>query len=249
MTARSVLAMGIYLADRPHLADHVIRSLGSSRSWQIEQRWISIGSAPKTPEQGAVTVRTEQGLVPKFVLLNEELTKVDLGAYEYVVITDDDIQLPDGFVDQFLGITRRLGLALSQPARTESSYIDHPIVTRQRGAQARVTQFVEIGPVFCIHHTAFPWLFPFDPISPMGWGYENVWSFRMRAHGLKMGIIDACPVEHRMRPPLANYGWSKADAQRTELLRKEPHHPLDECYRVLQVFTSKDLPMDEVSRG
>ena len=43
----------------------------------------------------------------------------------------------------------------------------------------------------------------------MGWGYESVWAYELPHHGLKMGIIDAVPVDHGLREPLAYYSWRK----------------------------------------
>ena len=119
--------------------------------------------------------------VPKYVILNELLAAEDLERFDFVVNIDDDIVLPDRFLDQFLPLQARLQFAIGQPARTSNSFIDHPIVEQQRGALARETLFVEIGPVLSVHRCAFDIVFPFDLSSPMGWGYENVWSHRASA--------------------------------------------------------------------
>jgi hypothetical protein len=99
----------------------------------------------------------------------------------------------------------------------------------------RQTRFVEIGPVFSVHRSAYAHVFPFDLTSPMGWGYENVWSWRLEAAGLRMGIVDAVPLDHSMRKPVANYSWDEADRQRTLLLESVPHRDIAECMRVLAV--------------
>src|SRR5439155_5541514 len=118
---------------------------------------------------------------------------------------DDDIALPRGFLDAFLGLQGRTGLALAQPARTHDSYYDHPIVERQLGVQARRTRFVEIGPLVSMRRDAAALLLPFDERSPMGWGYDNLWPLILGRHGLGMGIIDATPVNHGLRKPTAEY--------------------------------------------
>jgi hypothetical protein len=101
---------------------------------------------------------------------------------------------------------------------------------------ARRTRFVEIGPVVSFHRSVFPLVFPFDLTSPMGWGYENVWSYQLAKRGLRMGIIDAAPVDHSIRPPVANYSWSSGDAGREALLGRREHLTIDECMRVLEAF-------------
>jgi len=103
---------------------------------------------------------------------------------------------------------------------------------------ARRTRFVEIGPVVSLHRSAYRLLLPFDLSSPMGWGYENIWTHRIELAGLTMGIIDAVPVDHSLRPPLANYSWDAADAARTEILARNDHVSLDDCFRVLEVVAS-----------
>jgi hypothetical protein len=195
-----------------------------------------LGIAPAGPDVAAVTVLRVLERTPKFSIVNQLLDGADLDQYDYVLMTDDDIVMPESFLDEFIGMQRTLDFAVAQPARTSTSYIDHPIVEQQLGVLARRTQFVEIGPVVSFHRSVFPLLFPFDLTSGMGWGYENVWSHLLRERGLRMGIVDAVPVDHSMRPPLANYRWSDGDAGRTALFARHAHLPLDECLRVIEVF-------------
>jgi len=70
----------------------------------------------------------------------------------------------------------------------------------------------------------------------MGWGYENVWSLRLGRRGLKMGIIDAVPVDHSIRKPVENYDWSTADRQRAEFLNRNAHLPIETCFTTLQAI-------------
>src|SRR5262249_35736401 len=89
-----------------------------------------------------------------------------------------------------------------------------------------------------IHRSAYPFLLPFDLASPMGWGYENLWSHKLSCRGLKMGIVDAEPVDHSLRQPTAYYRWEDADMGRRRLLEANPHRPLEDCFRVLAVNTN-----------
>ena len=152
------------------------------------------------------------------------------------MIVDDDLALPRGFIDHLLGWQQHLGFAVAQPARPPNSFIDHRIVERQRGAVARRTRFVEIGPVVSVHRSAYAALLPFDLTSPMGWGYENIWTHRLERRGLVMGIIDAVAVDHSLRAPVANYSWDDADEARRRILSENEHVPLEDCFRVLEVF-------------
>jgi hypothetical protein len=73
----------------------------------------------------------------------------------------------------------------------------------------------------------------------MGWGNEEIWSRRLDAAGLSLGIIDTVPVEHRLRPPAAHYRWEDAERGRVALLAAHAHRPIEECLRVLDVFAAE----------
>ncbi|OPY93293.1 MAG: hypothetical protein A4E73_00268 [Syntrophaceae bacterium PtaU1.Bin231] len=101
---------------------------------------------------------------------------------------------------------------------------------------------MEIGPVVSFHRSVYDVVFPFDLTSPMGWGYENVWSFRLGERGLKMGILDATPVDHSIRKPVENYDWSTADRQRTDFLDRNAHIPIDSCFTTVQAIRLEGEP-------
>ena len=232
---RRTLVLGIYLAEKANTAEHVAASFAASRDFEIEQRWIALGGEPAVGELGAVTAMAVSEPTPKYALLNRLLAAEDLTDYDFVVSTDDDIVLPEGFADLFLGVQAGVGFDLAQPARTPNSYVDHPIVVQQRGVVARRTRFVEIGPLVSFGREVHDLVFPFDETSAMGWGFENVWAHQLRERGLSQGIVDAVPIDHSIREPVANYEWSDANADRERYLASHPHLPLEECIRVLEV--------------
>jgi glycosyltransferase involved in cell wall biosynthesis len=234
--ARRALVLGIYLAGEPNTAEHVASTLGDSRDFEIEQRWIALGGEPADGELGSVTAMAVSEPTPKYALLNRLLADEDLARYDFVVSTDDDIVLPDGFADLFLSVQAGVGFDLAQPARTPNSYVDHPIVVQQRGVVARRTRFVEIGPLVSFGREIYDLVFPFDETSAMGWGFENVWAHRLRERDKSQGIVDAVPMDHSIRKPLAHYEWSDANADRDRYLAGQPHIPLQECVRVLDVI-------------
>jgi hypothetical protein len=228
------LVLGIYLAGRPNTAEHVAGSLAGSRV-DVSQRWVALGGEPAGGQLGDVTALTVAEPTPKYLLLNRLLAEEDLGSYDYVLTLDDDIVVPEGFLDLFLGVQAGVGFALAQPARTNNSYVDHPIVLQQRGVLARRTLFVEIGPVVSFGREIYDAVFPFDESSPMGWGFENVWAYRVHESGKAQGIVDAVPVDHSVRAPVAYYQWSDANADRERYLAQHPHFTYEECVRVLDV--------------
>lgn len=231
-----VLVVGVYLVDQRNTAEHVSGELGRSEAWSVEQRWIALGRAAPPPGLEAHTVLRVADRTPKFSLVNRALAGVDPAAYEYVLVCDDDLELPAGFLDRYLALAGRHALALAQPARTHDSFIDHAIVEQLDGLDARWTRFVEIGPLFSIHRSAAPVVLPFDEASPMGWGYDYAWPTAIERAGLRMGIVDAVPVAHRLRPPVANYDHGEADRAQRRFLSSRPHLTREQAYAIVEAY-------------
>lgn len=231
-----VLVVGIYLADRENTAEGIAVELQRSQRWSVDQRWVALGRAEAPPTVAALTVERLERMTPKFQIVNRLLSPIPLGDYEYVLLTDDDIELPAGFLDRYLELTTRHGLSLAQPARTHDSYIDHSLVEQLDGLDARWTRFVEIGPFLSIHRTAVSSLVPFDEASPMGWGYDFAWPVVMERAGLKLGIVDATPIGHRLRKPVENYDHATADAAQRAYLWNRPHLSRADAFTIVEAY-------------
>ncbi len=233
---KAALVLGIYLLDRLNTAEMTIEELGRSREWSVDQQWLGLGSSAVPDALAAVTLRKVEDRVPKFILLNQMLAATPLGKYDYIIVCDDDVHLPSGFLDDYLRVVEHYGLAVCQPARTHDSYIDHPFVEQLDGLTARWTQFVEIGPVFSIRRDAAKVILPFDERSPMGWGYDFVWGRDLCEAGLKMGVVDATPVAHSLRKPVAEYSWHAANDQMQSFLRARPHLSKREAFFIIESY-------------
>jgi hypothetical protein len=231
-----VLVVGVYLADKENLASRISQELAASVNWRVEQRWISLGKSKPHPHIAPFTVETVDMLAPKFSLVNRLLGHVDLHAFEYIIVTDDDIQLPIGFVDRYLALVSRYDLALAQPARTHDSYTDHYFVKQLHGINARWTRFVEIGPLFSLHSSTFNHFLPFDETSPMGWGNDFVWPTMIENKGLKMGIVDAVPVTHNMRKPAVFYDHATSTKHMAKYLAERPHLSKEEAFFIMESY-------------
>jgi hypothetical protein len=184
-----------------------------------------------------VTVLNLEKAVPKFSLLNRLLAKDNLEQYDFIIVSDDDITLPPDFLDAYLDIVMKHDLVLAQPARTHNSYIDHPFVERLDGIIARRTRFVEIGPVLSMQRDIFSSFLPFDESSQMGWGYDFVWPCLIEKMGLRMGIVDATPIEHSIRKPVKNYEYDDANSAQENYLFRNPHLSKQEAFRILESYT------------
>ncbi len=219
-----VLVLGVYLNGRENSARHLIEEFSVSKLFHVVQHWVSIDSVG-VGAGGSLPCAVETVALgkPKFEIINNPLSSIDLESFDYVLISDDDIFIPQGFIDAF--ITRKIyfGFSIAQPARTLSSYVDHRFVLARPWLEARETRFVEIGPLFCVAKNSFPLIFPFDLKSPMGWGYDLVWPILMARNGLSMGIVDSVPVAHTMRPRGDAYSSNKELGRMREFLSDKAH--------------------------
>jgi hypothetical protein len=234
---RGVLVAGVYLNEQENRAASIIQELSQSKHWLVDQRWISLGRAGVPAALAAATVAAVEVLEPKFVLLNRLLREIDLERYAFVLVSDDDISLPAGFLDRYLDLVGRHDLALAQPARTHASYIDHFIVEQLDGLDARRTRFVEIGPLFSMCRDAVRHLVPFDEGSPMGWGYDFVWPVVIEDLGLRMGIVDATPVAHDLRKPVAHYDHGSTSRSMEEFLARRQHLSPAQAFCIVEAFS------------
>jgi hypothetical protein len=231
-----VLVIGVYLADKKNLATPIVRELGRSREWEVAQRWIALGESPVPEPLAPVTTWRQHSRLEKFPLLNRALREVDLAGYRYVLVCDDDISLPEGFLDRYLELVEGHDLALAQPARTHGSYIDHWIVEQHDGLAVRATRYVEIGPLFSMRADAARLLVPFDEGSPMGWGLDFVWPVVLERAGLRLGIVDETPVVHDLRRPAAYYDDGEAVHAMNVYLASRPHLTRQEAFRVVEAY-------------
>jgi hypothetical protein len=229
-----VLVVGIYLADQPHAAGRLLYELAGSGVHEVTQRWTALAPGGEGHCDLPCTVSIEVVPASKFALI--DMTTEDAYNFDWVIICDDDIELPDEFLDDFLGLAERFDFALCQPARTADSYIDHGIVMQMPGLSARRTRFVEIGPLIAIRRDAVPLLLPFGVDCGMGWGLDFIWPGIIERAGLRMGIIDAVPVAHRMRKPVTGYDHEGASRAMFHLLAAHPHLPRDEAFTVLEAY-------------
>lgn len=214
-----ILVLGAYLTDRPNTHAHLQQVLCSSKEHQVTQRWVKLSEETKKP---------------KFPLLNKQLK--DLDKFDYVIVSDDDIRLDHDWLDSYIGAQREVGFALAQPARTRGSYFWYELNRQQPEMLARETRFVEIGPLISIARVAFPHILPFDERSPHGFGYEFVWSYRLKADQLRQGVIDAYPVDHSFREHGRTFDYREAERDMATLLEAEPHLRREECLTELFAY-------------
>jgi GT2 family glycosyltransferase len=168
------------------------------------------------------------GALGKFENLNELLSEHHAGAFDWLLLADDDIELPHGFLDRFLFACERFDFRLAQPAHRLTSHAAWRHTRRERASVARTVGMVEIGPLTALHHETFPALIPFPPVR-MGWGLDAHWAALARERGWRCGVVDAVPIRHRSRPVAAGYSREAAIAEAREFLAERPYLPASEA--------------------
>jgi hypothetical protein len=210
---RRVLALALERPDVPNL-------LGAARDELLRSRHeVRFVSAP-VGDRG------------KFENLNELLRANPADGHDWLLVVDDDVALPRGFLDTFLFLAERFELRLAQPAHRSRSHAAWAVTRRRAASVVRETAFVEIGPVTAFHRSTFDVLLPF-PALRIGWGLDAHWSAIAREHGWRIGVIDATPVLHNLRPVAASYGHAVAIAEARAFLGDRPYVKASEAQRTL----------------
>jgi hypothetical protein len=210
---RSVLALAVEREDAPNVLAAARAELERSRH---RVRFVS------GPVAGA----------GKFENLNKLLAQHPAAGHDWLVVVDDDVSLPPGFLDEFLFLAERFDLRLAQPAHREGSHAAWDVTRRRALSVVRETAFVEIGPVTAFHSSTFEALLPFPELR-YGWGLDAHWSAIAREHGWRLGVVDATAVQHGLRQVAAAYDRGAAIDEAREFLRDRPYVRASEARRTL----------------
>jgi hypothetical protein len=168
----------------------------------------------------------------KFQNLNRLLEDNPPGGYDWLLVVDDDVILPGAFLDDFLFLAERFGLALAQPAHRRRSHAAWEVTRRRPWSVLRETAFVEIGPLCALRAVTFEQLLPFPPLR-IGWGLDAHWSAVARANRWRMGVVDATPVRHGLRRIASSYDRGAAVAEARAFLADRPYTRAVDAQRTL----------------
>ncbi len=147
----------------------------------------------------------------KFENINVALAPQDLGSFDWLIVTDDDVRLPPGFLDTFLFVAETAGLKIAQPAHRCRSYTSFMFNYRKWNCLARETRYVEDGPVTAFHRDVFPLVLPF-PALRWSWATDLLYCEIARRRRIPIGIVDCVPIEH-LRPVAHDYRSDLAAAE------------------------------------
>lgn len=182
-------------------------------------------------------VSTAAGDRGRFENLNALLRDNPPADRDWLLLVDDDVVLPRGFLDVFLFVAARFDLAMAQPAHRRRSHAAWEVTRRRCGSIARETSFVEIGPVCALRADTFATLLPFPPLRA-GWGLDAHWAAVAREHGWRQGIIDATPIRHGLRPIASTYDRAAAIAEARAFLDGRVHVTAAQAQRTLVTHRS-----------
>ena len=210
---RKVLAIGVVRPEHAMLAANISAELLRSR------HEVELCTCPP-------------GELGKFENLNRILAEHPLDGRDWLLVVDDDIELPRGCLDRLLFLCERFDLQLAQPAHRSSSHAAWPVTRRQPGSVVRETTFVEIGPVTAFASTTFDTLLPFPDLR-MGWGLDAHWAALARERSWRCGVIDAVAIAHRAAPAGNAYSHEAAIVEAREFLAERPYLSAAESQRTL----------------
>jgi len=174
------------------------------------------------------------GKGPRCSLLNDLLAGADLSAFDWVVVMDDDFEFQRGSLESFLTIADGAGISLAQPARAYGRYRSFRLINRDPLGVARLTSYVEIGPVIAVNQAWASRILPFPQGYGMGWGLDLLWS-DLRREGLRLGVIDWVTINH-LSPVGRAYDNSPEKQRLTKMLHDRGFKSIEETQKTLAVW-------------
>ena len=228
--ARDVLVVSVY---RPgaRLA-RTVQRLRSDRH-RVHYAFGSTGGADSALASETAATDMRGG---KFENVNALLELAPaVSGFDRLIVCDDDIDLPPRFLDRFVAVCEHLELDLAQPAQSMRSHAAWQVTRTRPFSFARLTDFVEIGPLTGFSARAAEALTPF-PALRFGWGLDNHWGALGRERGWRLGVVDALPVRHEWQKIASAYTHAEAKAEAAEFLTGRPFVPTHEAQRTLRTF-------------
>lgn len=150
-------------------------------------------------------------------LLNLLCSLLPASADGQLVVCDDDIRFERGGLRELLTLTRASQFGLAQPAHAPGSYVNHGITRARPLTLARVTTYVESGPVVVISPEWRSRVVPFPEELGMGWGVDLLWS-DLQKLGCRLGIVDGVSLRH-LAPAARGYDVGP-EAERLRVMMK-----------------------------
>jgi len=162
----------------------------------------------------------DEGHGRKFDLVDAMAREQPPDPDEWLVVADDDIRLVRGDLARFVAIADAAGFDLAQPALDRRGKVTSGITVSRPLTRARLTSFVEFGPVFAIRPAVRDVVTATFAGSGLGWGLRRVW--HSLEPPLRLGIVDEVRVLRRNAPD----DEAEAAEARLEMYRTWERHGL-----------------------
>lgn len=206
---------GLICVYRTKYAPGVIRMVAEARELGLAVALWGLDAV--IPELARLTVGTGPG--PRLALLNRLYRSLPASVSGQIVVSDDDVEYARGGLQELLCLSHECRLDLAQPVHAPGSHVNQAITRARPLTLARLTLFVDVGPVLVISAQARPRILPFPEEFGMGWGLPMVWSDLARSGACRLGQVDAVSVRH-----LAQAGTDydvRPEAERVQTMKKK----------------------------
>ncbi len=224
---RSVLALSVYRPDSKQI-EPAVSELQTAR----HELHLALGSTGDPLPGLAANTAASHLSGGKFQNLNALLESTGSRSFDWLLVLDDDVDLPRRFLDRFIALCEHFDLELAQPAQTLMSHAAWRVTRRRAGSLVRETRFVEIGPVTAFGMEAVAAFTPFPDLR-YGWGLDLHWAAVAEERGWKLGVVDALPVRHESAPVATSYRHEDAIEEARAFLTGKPFVHADRAQEAL----------------
>lgn len=145
------------------------------------------------PQEGVQAILHQTG--GKWDNIQRCLSGLDLHAYQYVWLPDDDVLIDGASVNKMFELAGKHGLTICQPALTRDSYFTFIGLIGADPFRVRYTNFVEVMAP-CLHREVIAEVIDLFAISPSGFGLDRIWSRVSGAGRERVAILDCVRMRH-----------------------------------------------------
>jgi hypothetical protein len=225
-----VLVLGIYQQDS--IVREAVQALSDSR----HRVAFALGSLDPSVLPGLESSTLAQGMRGnKFENINELVALVGRREFpRWTLLLDDDVLFPPRFLDRFLALCEHFDLQLAQPAMSRRSHASYGVTRRRPASLVRQTRFVEGGQLTALREEAAQELLPFPADADM-WGLDLHWAGVADDYGWRLGVVDATPVRHEIRPTGQTYSVPEAAQRGLDFVESHRSLPPEEAERTVAV--------------
>lgn len=171
------------------------------------------------PREGVSAILVKGG---KWDGLYKTFTSLNIDAYDYFWLPDDDIACDARDVNEIFRLCHDHKLAVAQPALTRDSYFSHFLFSQCPGFTVRYTNYVEIM-VPCLSRNVLRRALPHFEATMSGFGLDYIWSRWKESGPFRVAVLDKVAVHHTrpvgkvLRSAIKSTGRPSAESEEASL--------------------------------